>query len=144
MGRTGPRVGAVEPLTPDRLLADAMLHPGQPVIISDWQAETRLRLPLALREAGVASSVATVISIGRGERAYGFLGAHSREPRTFSDEDILFLETAERFLACSFAGGQRAVVSRAHRRSSASARNETSNSGVWGSDPDQLSRRTSG
>ena len=70
-----------------------MLHPGQPVIISDWQAETRLRLPLALREAGVASSVATVISIGRGERAYGFLGAHSREPRTFSDEDILFLET---------------------------------------------------
>src|SRR6266536_51925 len=64
MGRTGPRVGAVEPLTPDRLLADAMLHPGQPVIISDWQAETRLRLPLALREAGVASSVATVISIG--------------------------------------------------------------------------------
>ena len=122
-----------------------MLHPGQPVIISDWQAETRLRLPLALREAGVASSVATVISIGRGERAYGFLGAHSREPRTFSDEDILFLETAERFLACSFAVAGSAPSFRALvERSSASARNGTCNSGLWGSDPDQLSRRTSG
>ena len=42
--------------------ADARLRAGSPVIISDWRDETRLKLPAALRDARVATSVAAASS----------------------------------------------------------------------------------
>jgi PAS domain S-box-containing protein len=95
---------SVEGLTPDRFMADPALRAGQPVVIYDWQDETRLTLPAALREAGVTSSAAIVIGVGGGARVYGFLTAHSRAPRLFTDDEILFLETVGHLLAYAFAG----------------------------------------
>jgi len=62
-----------------------------------------LKLPVELRDAGVTSSVAIIIGVGGGERVYGFLTAHSRAPRLFTDDEILFLETVGHLLAYALA-----------------------------------------
>ena len=111
-GPDGPAIGSVERLSPDSLLADTRLRSGEPVVISNWQDETRLKLPMALRDARVMTSVALAINVGHGERIYGFLCAHSREPRTFSEDEILFLETVELFLGCAFAVARSAMLDR--------------------------------
>ena len=106
-------VGSVEPLEPNSLFADPALRAGQPIVIADWQQETRLRLPAALREAGVTTSVGIVISANRGEHLYGFLGVHSRPSRIFSDDEILFLEAVEHLLASAFGAARSALAYRA-------------------------------
>jgi PAS domain S-box-containing protein len=102
-------IGSVERLDPDTLMADTALRAG-PVVIYDWRDETRLELPAVLRDAGVTSCVGIVLSLGHGERVYGFLSAHSSEPRMFSDDELLFLETIGHLLAYAFATA-RTVVS---------------------------------
>lgn len=102
-------IGSVERLDPDSLLADAAIRAGQPVVIYDWQNETRLQLPAALRHAGFTSSVGLLTSVGRGEHVYGFLSVHNGEPRIFSDDEILFLETVGYLLAYAFAAARSAV-----------------------------------
>jgi PAS domain S-box-containing protein len=92
-------------LDPDRVIADATRRAGQPVIVYDWQEETQLKLPAELRDAGVTSSVAMIIAFGGGERVYGFLTAHSRTPRLFTDDEVLFLETVGHLLAYALAIG---------------------------------------
>ena len=104
---------SVEWLDPDRLIADAALRAGQPVIVYDWQAETRLKLPAELRDADVTSSVAMIVGVGGGERVYGFLTAHSRTPRLFTDDEILFLETVGHLLAYALVAGSSALSFRA-------------------------------
>ena len=106
-------VDSVEALDSDRLIADPALRTGQPLIVYDWQAETRLTLPAELREAGVKSSVAMIIGVGGVERVYGFLTAHSRAPRLFTDDEILFLETVGHLLAYALAAGLSALSFRA-------------------------------
>ena len=112
MGSTGPcraAIGSVERLDPETLLADAGLRAGRPVIISDWQDESRLVLTAALRDAGISSSVGIVIGVGRSERVFGFLCVHSREPRRFPDHDLLFLETVGNLLANAIASARTAM-----------------------------------
>ena len=91
MSSTGPdqaAIGSVERLDPNNIVAEAAGRTGESVIIGDWQDETRLQLTPLLRNAGVTSSVATVVTVGRGERAYGGLRADSRTPRLFSEDEI--------------------------------------------------------
>jgi PAS domain S-box-containing protein len=101
-------IGSIERLEPDSLLADAALRGGQPVVVYDWQRETHLKLPEVLRDSGVRTSVSVVVSIGRGEQLYGFLSAHSAQPRIFSEGEILFLETVGHLLASAFAAAHHA------------------------------------
>jgi PAS domain S-box-containing protein len=108
-GLDGHAIGSVEPLTPDCLFADAALRAGEPVVIHNWQNEPRVKLP----DTPVATSVGIVISVGRGEKVYGFLSAHSRPPRMFSDDEILFLEAVGYLLACAFAAAASAQSHRA-------------------------------
>jgi len=107
-GLDRPAIGSVERLDPDTLMADTALRAG-PVVIYDWRDETRVELPAALRNAGVTSGVGIVLSLGRGERVYGFLSAHSGEPRIFTDDELLFLETVGHLLAYAFATARTAV-----------------------------------
>jgi PAS domain S-box-containing protein len=102
-------IGSVERLEAGSLLADAAVRAGQPAVIYDWHAETGLKLPASPGDAGVRTSVSLVISVGRGERLYGFVSAHSEAPRIFSDDEILFLETVGHLLAGAFAAAQHAL-----------------------------------
>jgi diguanylate cyclase (GGDEF)-like protein len=69
----------------------------EPVIVEDVAAEERFQAGDLLREHGVGSGV-TVIVQGRG-RPYGVVGAYSRSRRTFSSEDISFLQAMANVLA---------------------------------------------
>jgi PAS domain S-box-containing protein len=112
-------IGSIERLTHDSLFSDAGLRAGEPVVILDGQDEIRFKLPAVLREAGATGYVSVVISVGHGERVYGFLSVHSRAPRVFSDDEILFLEAVGHLLASAFASARsalsyRALVENAH------------------------------
>jgi PAS domain S-box-containing protein len=73
------------------------LFTDEPVVVADLNAETRFSGPRLLREHGVVSGL-TVIIRGR-ERAYGVLGAHSRQARLFTENDVYFLRAMANVLA---------------------------------------------
>jgi PAS domain S-box-containing protein len=73
------------------------LHFREPVIMEDLSAETRFTLPPLLREHGVVSGM-TVVIAGR-ERPFGVLGAHTQSLRTFSEDDVNFLQAVANVLA---------------------------------------------
>ncbi|HBY98466.1 MAG TPA: hypothetical protein DEP84_31745, partial [Chloroflexi bacterium] len=70
---------------------------GDPVIIENWQTETRFRQPPLLRDHGVTCGVSVIIQ-GQ-ERSFGVLGADSVRRRLFTTEDIHFLQAVANVLA---------------------------------------------
>jgi PAS domain S-box-containing protein len=70
---------------------------GEPVIVEDWRTERRFSLPSLHHRHGLMSGV-TVIIDGRG-RPFGVLGAHTSRPRTFTRDDIHFLQAIANVLA---------------------------------------------
>jgi PAS domain S-box-containing protein len=73
------------------------LHLRAPVIMEDLGAEMRFTPPPLLREHGVVSGM-TVVIAGR-ERPFGVLGAHTQSLRTFSEDDVNFLQAVANVLA---------------------------------------------
>jgi PAS domain S-box-containing protein len=73
------------------------LHLREPVVMEDLSAETRFTPPPLLREHGVVSGM-TVVIAGR-ERPFGVLGAHTQSLRTFSEDDVNFLQAVANVLA---------------------------------------------
>ena len=62
----------------------------RPVVVEDLRAETRFRGPPLLHEHGVISGMSVIIhSAGR---PFGVIGAHTTRRRTFTEEDIHFLQ----------------------------------------------------
>jgi PAS domain S-box-containing protein len=77
--------------------ADYTLRLEEPVIVEDVGTETRFRPSWLLPEHGVVSTV-TVVIHGR-DRAFGVLGAHTKSHRTFSEDDVNFLQAVANVLA---------------------------------------------
>lgn len=73
------------------------LQTGKPVISNDLASEERFAVPALLREHGVRSAVNVIIR-SRGN-IFGVLEADSREPRTFTDDDVRFLQGYATILA---------------------------------------------
>ena len=69
----------------------AILSPA-PVIVEDTAAETRF-VPLT-KALGAPAASAISVAITSAEGPYGSLGAHSRERRTFTPDEVNFLQTA--------------------------------------------------
>ncbi len=69
----------------------------RPVVIKDLLSETRFSEPQLLREHGVKSGM-TVIIHGR-ERPFGVLGADTTRLRTFTGDDVNFLQAVANVLA---------------------------------------------
>jgi DNA-binding NarL/FixJ family response regulator/signal transduction histidine kinase len=69
----------------------------EPVIVEDLNTETRFRPPALLNEHGVVSSV-TVVIAGRGG-FFGVLGVYTKSRRTFSEDDVTFLQAVANVLA---------------------------------------------
>ncbi|HEX9660736.1 MAG TPA: PAS domain S-box protein, partial [Candidatus Binatia bacterium] len=69
----------------------------EPVIIKDLRTEKRFCGPPLLREHGVVSGLSVII--GRRDRPFGVLGAHTAKPRTFTEDDVHFLEAVANVLS---------------------------------------------
>jgi PAS domain S-box-containing protein len=71
--------------------AHALNH-GEPVITQDIAEERRFVFPEFMRDHGVVAIVNVPIFLP-GRKPYGLLQVDAREPRTFDEEDIAFLQT---------------------------------------------------
>ncbi|MDI1448425.1 PAS domain S-box protein [Polyangium sp. 6x1] len=71
-----------------------------PVIVEDLTTEPRFRGPPLLHDHGVVSGMSVTIT-GEHDRPYGVLAAHTRRKRTFTRDDITFLESITNILAAS-------------------------------------------
>ena len=69
----------------------------EPVLVEDVAAETRFSAPDLLREHGIVSGISVVIP--GSERPYGVLGAHASWRRTFSRDDVHFMQAIANLLA---------------------------------------------
>jgi len=69
----------------------------EPVIVEDLRTETRFTGSALLRDHGVVSGMSVIIH-GR-ESPFGVLGAHTTRRRTFTQDDIHFLEAVGNVLA---------------------------------------------
>lgn len=78
-------------------LAGYALSSDGPVIFEDLRAEGRFGESSLLREHGVAGGMNTVVN-GR-EGPFGVLGAYTRDRRTFSQDDMNFLQAVANVLA---------------------------------------------
>jgi GAF domain-containing protein len=73
----------------------------EPVLVDDIHAETRFSAPPLLLEHNIASGVSVVIP-GK-KRPFGVLGAHSSQPRQFTQDEANFLKAVAHLLASSVA-----------------------------------------
>jgi PAS domain S-box-containing protein len=72
---------------------------GHPLIVNDWASETRFKRPAALAAEEISSSAVVAISTLRDAHLYGALAVHFDVPRTFSSDDIAFVERVAAALA---------------------------------------------
>ena len=71
-----------------------------PVVVRDWDTETRFRCSPILADAGARSGLTVVIE---GRRApFGVLGLHSRSVRDFRPEDVDFVQAIANVLGDAF------------------------------------------
>lgn len=68
-----------------------------PVIVEDFQTETRFHAPSLFIEHRIRSGISVIIH-GRGN-PYGVLGAHSAQQRKFTADDVHFLQSVANVLA---------------------------------------------
>ncbi len=73
------------------------LRAGGAVVVEDFARETRFARPLLLQRHGVQAGLSVPIFVDG--RSWGVLGAHTCRPRTFSHDDIHFLQAVAHVLA---------------------------------------------
>ena len=70
-----------------------------PVVVEDLNSETRFQAPAFFLEHGIRSGVSVIIH-GQG-KPYGILGAHSARQRSFTGDDVHFLQSVADVLAAA-------------------------------------------
>jgi len=124
----------------------------EPVIVEDLSKERRFSGPPILAEHGVKSGVSCIIT--GPDDAYGVLGVHTRERRTFTGEDANFLQAAASVIAggigrhatrkrLAFESAAAAALAEAVGAKEAVARIQAAASQVLGTSVGELWRRTS-
>ncbi|HML21038.1 MAG TPA: GAF domain-containing protein [Aggregatilinea sp.] len=81
----------------------------EPVVILDAPNETRFKIPALLSDHNVTSGVS--VAINSGQQVYGILGAHTTRSRTFTPDEIHFLQSVANVLAAAIesANGETAL-----------------------------------
>lgn len=69
----------------------------EPVIVNDLDSESRFSGPALLKNHGVRSGISVIIA-GHG-MPWGVFGAHSRDQRQFTSDDVYFLQSVANVLA---------------------------------------------
>ena len=90
------------------------LQHNAPVVVEDLRAETRFRGHTLLHDHGVVSGVTVVIPSQ--QRPFGVLGAHSDRPRTFTQDDIHFLQAVAHILGTAIDRDRAEVTLRQSQR----------------------------
>ncbi len=72
-----------------------------PVVVEDLRTETRFTAPSLLREHGAVSGISVVIP--GASRPFGTLAVHSKDRRSFAQEEIRFLQVVANMLATAIA-----------------------------------------
>lgn len=70
----------------------------EPVIVPDLRTETRFESPALLHEYGIISGISCLIADQPGQ-PYGVLGAHTTRLRTFTVDDVNFLQAVANILS---------------------------------------------
>ena len=70
-----------------------------PVIVTDLRAETRFKGSKLLHDHQVVSGLSVIIRGGVVGQPFGVLGVHTRQPRTFTEDDVHFLRAVANVLA---------------------------------------------
>lgn len=70
-----------------------------PVVVKDLRTERRFRGSALLHDHGVVSGISVVIGTGQGP--YGVLGAHTRRPRAFAEDEVDFLQAVANVLGAA-------------------------------------------
>ena len=73
------------------------LNTDQPVVVGDLATEERFNGPPLLRDHGVVSGMSVIIH--GTDRTYGVLGAHTTARRSFTRDDVNFLQAVATFVA---------------------------------------------
>jgi signal transduction histidine kinase len=84
-----------------------------PVIVDDIMAETRFSAPPLFVEHGIVSGLSVLV--GPRDAPYGVLGAHSRRRRTFTQDDINFMQAVANLLGAAIARTRIEAELRRHR-----------------------------
>ena len=84
--------------------AGYVLLAGEPVIVEELSAETRFHPDAMLIDHGVCSGVS--VAIGRRERPFGVLGAHTTSKRHFTHDDISFLAAVSNVIGTALQRGR--------------------------------------
>ena len=79
--------------------ASYTLAVGEPVIVEDLASDTRFRGPQLLFDHGVVSGLSVIV--GDPREPWGVLGAHTDQPRTFTEYDVNHLRAIANLLAAS-------------------------------------------
>ncbi len=80
-------------------LADCAIRAASPIIVEDFSTEKRFAVSPAIRERGIASGACVPVR-GR-ERPFGALGVFTSARRTFTTEDMNFLQSVANVLAAA-------------------------------------------
>lgn len=91
-------VGQVIPGSAGDTQASYTLRAGGSVIVDDLRTETRFQGPTLLLECGVVSGLSVVIH-GQQDQPFGVLGAHTIHARTFTQEEVNFVQVVAHILA---------------------------------------------
>lgn len=81
----------------DNSQAGYTLASESPVVVEDLTQESRFNGPALLIEHGIVSGMSVVI--GDTEKPFGIFGAHTRFRRSFSSNDVFFLQSVANILA---------------------------------------------
>ena len=110
-------VGKVAVSVSERSQAGYTLISDEPVVVEDFKTEKRFTGPELLLEHGVVSGISVVIPTKGGP--YGVLGAHTRSRRTFTRDEISFLQAISNILGSTIeryrAEAQLLRINRANR-----------------------------
>jgi PAS domain S-box-containing protein len=88
----------------------------KPIVVEDLNAETRFNSPLLLKNHGVVSGISTIIQ-GVDKQPFGVLGVHSTYQRSFTQDDVNFLQAVANLLA--------AAINRKHTEQALQQLNQT-------------------
>ncbi|UTF55065.1 PAS domain S-box protein [Natronosalvus rutilus] len=69
----------------------------EPVVVDDLESETRFQGPDLLTDHDVSSSISTIV--GSANDPWGILGVHDTSHRSFTDEDVNFVQSVANILA---------------------------------------------
>jgi len=85
----------------DESQAAHTMQTDQPVVVTDFDAESRFSGPDLLTDHGVRSGVSVVI--GPSDDPWGILGTHDTEPREFAEHEVNFVQSVATILASAVA-----------------------------------------